>query len=110
MNAPNPIPGQPTPVDIDIEALFTPTSRSLEGDGLWRLAMFGSDNPRGSGPRIGEQTQVMDEIQASTTFTPGQPLDVDGITTNFDIGSVGCTDELTHVCVEFTRGDDQVGS
>lgn len=106
LEAPNPIPGVPTDITIDASALFTPTSRNLEGDDLWRLSIFGSDNGRGSGPRVNENRQILDQDQASTTFTPGEPVDIDGITTEFDVGSVGCTDELTHVCVEFTRGDD----
>ncbi|PIK51691.1 hypothetical protein BSL78_11411 [Apostichopus japonicus] len=41
----NPIPGQETPVSIDIDVTFRDDTRDLEGDDLWRVSLFGSSNP-----------------------------------------------------------------
>lgn len=41
------IPGRQTPVTLDITADFDDKSRTLEGDNLWQVSLFGSTRSTG---------------------------------------------------------------
>ncbi len=79
-------------------------SRSLAGQGLWRFGMYGSKNRDGSGDRLGYKEQILSEANQATGMAGnGQSMAIDGINTQFDIGSIGCTD-YDYICAEFTKG------
>ncbi|XP_071823315.1 uncharacterized protein [Apostichopus japonicus] len=101
----NPIPGQETPVSIDIDVTFRDDTRDLEGDDLWSVSLFGSSDPLGDGPRFGEVGQILNDVEGSTDITNGDPLDLDGIETEFEFGTIGCIDDVNYICMEFTKGD-----
>ncbi|XP_071823316.1 uncharacterized protein [Apostichopus japonicus] len=100
-----PIPGQETPVSIDIDVTFRDDTRDLEGDDLWSVSLFGSSDPLGDGPRIGEVAQILNDAEGSTDIANGDPLDIDGIETEFEYGTIGCMEDVNYICMEFTKGD-----
>ncbi|XP_071831947.1 uncharacterized protein [Apostichopus japonicus] len=101
----NPIPGQETPVIIDIEVTFRDDTRNLVGEGLWRVSLFGSSDPLGDGPRFGEVAQILNGAEGSTDIANGDPLDINGIETEFEYGTIGCIEDVNYICMEFLKGD-----
>lgn len=100
----NTVINQPSPLTIDA-TIFTTDSRQLSGSGLWRLGLYGSGNNNGTGPRLNYTEQVLDARAASTSLPSGYPLSLRSVQTEFDIGSLGCS-EFTHICAEFTQGEN----
>lgn len=96
--------GTATPVTLNVEASFTADSVDRRGRSLWRVGVFASGNEDGSGPRVDEVYQTLDDRTSSQT-KKGTPLELNAIDTNFEIGSVGCTPETSYVCVEFAKSD-----
>ena len=85
--------------------MFQEGNREVSGNGLWRMGLFGSKNADGSGQRFNYQRQTLDRTKSGTTLQEDSDLSLPEVTTQFEIGSVGCND-FGYVCVEFTGGDD----
>lgn len=100
----DPVYGEETAVELDVNVDFTPDSANKKGEGLWRVGMFGSESPDGDGDRYGDVYQTLNEEKA-TTAKKGTELVIDDIATEFEIGTIGCT-EVRYICVEFAQGDD----
>lgn len=101
-------PGKKTPVSIDSNILVSKLSRSISGEGLWKMTLFGSTSASGEGvDRYQPVEQILSEAQAGTSLTGGATMAINDIETMFDIGSIGCTD-YEYICVEFTKGSEPV--
>ncbi len=102
------VPGKATPVTLDTTVTVSENSRSISGDGLWKLSIFGSrtETPDDE-DRFGLVKQTLNPAQAGTELFSGRDLTINNVETMFDIGSIGCTD-YEYVCLEFTKGDDPV--
>ncbi|XP_072174093.1 uncharacterized protein [Diadema setosum] len=100
-----PVSGQATGVSLDSTVTFEQGNREVAGNGLWRMGMFGSRNPNGDGERFGYVRQTLDRRGAGTTLNADSDLSIDGVETQFELGTIGCND-FGYVCVEFTGGDD----
>ncbi|KAJ8019767.1 hypothetical protein HOLleu_41489 [Holothuria leucospilota] len=105
IEAEDPVFGQTTPVTLDVDVRFDPESANKKGEGLWRVGLFGSANEDGSGARFSEISQTLTEDEASTP-KKGIKLPIEGIEADFEIGSIGCIEEASYVCVEFAQGDN----
>ena len=79
-------------------------SRQLSGSGLWRMGLYASQGNDGSGPRLNYTEQILDARAAGIPLASGSPLSISSLQTEFDIGSLGCS-EFTHLCAEFAQGD-----
>ena len=95
---------QPSQLTIDA-TVFTSDSRQLSGTGLWRMGIYASQNRNGTGPRLHYTEQVLDPRAASTSLSSGSLLFLRSVQTEFDISTLGCL-EFTHLCAEFTQGDN----
>ncbi len=97
--------GEEVPLVIDATA----TAKSLKdigGTGLWKVNFFGSRDPGGNGERVGFDEQLLSQPQQDLTLESASgTLQFDGLTTKFDIGSVGCRGEVDHLCLEYGRGE-----
>lgn len=98
------LPNGDTPVIVDVDILPSPNSRDIGGFDLWKVGVFTSRNPRGSGPRQGYVEQILTPSQASKSLDSDEPLEFDDITTPFDASDVGCTD-YRYICLEFQKGE-----
>ena len=97
--------GVPTPLTIDATVGTAADSSELEGSGLWKMNIFGSENMDGSGKRKPLKSQILKaDDQAKPLISPGNPMDFSGISTSFPIEDVGCG-ELSYLCLEFESGD-----
>ncbi|PIK42191.1 hypothetical protein BSL78_20956 [Apostichopus japonicus] len=105
MEAQDPNFGTATPVTMDVDVSFTQDSVDRKGENMWRVGVFASANEDGSGPRIDQVYQTLDEAGASTA-KKGSNLELADVSTNFEIGTVGCTPESSYVCVEFAKVDN----
>ncbi|XP_072174385.1 uncharacterized protein [Diadema setosum] len=101
------LPGQETGVSIDSTVMFREGNRMVQGNGLWRMGLYGSRNRDGTGEKFGYKEQTLDRTQEGQTLEADSMLEVAGATTNFEIGTVGCND-FGYVCVEFTGGENPV--
>ena len=99
----SPVYGEETEIGLDVTISFTNDSPNKRaGEGLWRVGMFGSESPEGA--RFGEVYQTLNEEEDSTT-KKGPQLQIDGIASDFELGTIGCGD-VQYVCVEFAKGDE----
>ena len=103
--ASNVIPGQQTPFSLQASISMAADTRDLSGEGLWRLGLFGSQNPDGSGQRHDYIHQTLNQDQSNSMITSGENLDLTDISTQFDAGTIGCTD-FQYICVEFAKGEN----
>lgn len=92
-------------ITIDADIIPADDSGSVDGQNLWKMGVFGSQNPDGSGPKVGEQEQILGPDQLDESLISGQPLSLDNITTEFDTSLVGCAD-FKYMCVEFSKGEN----
>ncbi|XP_030828654.1 uncharacterized protein LOC575485 isoform X1 [Strongylocentrotus purpuratus] len=100
------LPGRETGVTIDGTVIFEDENREVAGDGLWRMGLYGSRNPEGTGEKFNYKPNILDRPQEGITLEENSGLlEEPGVTTNFEIGTVGCND-FGYVCVEFTGGNN----
>lgn len=97
--------GDETPtITIDADVIPADDSGPVAGEDLWKMGVFGSQNPDGSGPKVGVQEQILGPDHLGESLFSGQPLSLNNITTEFDTTLVGCTD-FKYMCVEFSKGE-----
>ena len=100
------VPGKATPIELDTTVFVSPKSRNIDGEGLWKLRLFGSKTEAGDDDdRFSLVEQTLSPAQAGTPLFRGGAMTINDVNTMFDIGSIGCTD-YNYVCAEFTKGDD----
>ena len=98
--------GVATPVTLDATIGTAPDSSQLEGTGLWKMNLFGSNNMDGSGQRKPLKSQILNrDYQSKPLTSPGNPIEFSDIQTTFPIEEVGCG-TLKYLCVEFERGEN----
>lgn len=95
----------PDDVLFNVDLSTLPDSGSADGDGLWRIGVFGAQNVDGAGPRLGYLRQILDRNEASTPAAgAGEPLQLKNLATEFDLSQIGCDSEYTFLCLEFSKG------
>ena len=95
--------GHETGMEIHAMIQSKDGTQNVEGKGLWQLNLFASRNEDGSGDRSGLKQQILEEPTASQPLVGGTPLNLLNVRTEFDLGTVGCTDYM-YLCLEFTKG------
>ena len=103
----NVILGQASPLVINSEVSFVDNEAIVTGSNLWKVSLFGSRTTTGLGQRIGGSSQILSSRQASTplgarTADGMHTLEINGISTTFDLSSIGCGD-FTYLCLEFGK-------
>lgn len=81
--------------------------KDISGTGLWKVNFFGSNDPNGDGERVKFQEQLLSSPQQDLTLeTANGQLPFNGLSVEFDVGSVGCRgSEVDHLCLEYGRGE-----
>ncbi|XP_033624437.1 uncharacterized protein LOC117287918 isoform X2 [Asterias rubens] len=98
--------GVPTILTIDATVGTAAESSELEGSGLWKMNIFGSENMDGSGKRKPLKSQILSaDDQSKPLISPGSRMHFIGISTSFPIEDVGCG-ELSYLCLEFESGQN----
>ena len=90
-------------VMFDLTALTTPDSGGVQGDGLWGLKLFGSNNENGVGRRFNEQGSAFSNYQSGKDAFPGEDIDFGMVDTNFNMKGLSCND-VRYLCAELTQG------
>ena len=68
------------------------------------MGMWGSQNRDGSGQRNGYKENILSEGNMAMGMAGnGETMEIGGIMTDFDVGSIGCS-EYGYICSEFTKG------
>ena len=97
-------PGVKDPLDIQARISFSPTSSGVSGSGLWRLAMYGSQNGDGTGPQFQSVYQTLTEDQQNLPQDSGR-IEFVKAYGEIDISAIGCG-EYRFLCFDFTKGDN----
>ncbi|XP_071788224.1 uncharacterized protein [Asterias amurensis] len=96
--------GVPTILTVYATVGTAADSSELEGSGLWKMNIFGSENMDGSGKRKPLKSQILSaDDQSKPLISPGSRMHFIGISTSFPIVDVGCG-ELSYLCLEFESG------
>ncbi|XP_030855714.1 alpha-2 collagen isoform X1 [Strongylocentrotus purpuratus] len=95
----------PDDVRFNVDVSTLPESGGADGDGLWRIGVFGAQNPQGTGPRLDYKRQILTRGQSSTPAEgEGMPLELNALETEFDLSQIGCDSEYRWLCLEFAKG------
>ena len=95
--------GREVPLSIDATAVVE-SDKNIEGRGLWSVNLFGSRSPTGDGEKVGLKEMILSRAQEDLPLISGAGLQFDAMEAEFDVGSVGCTGEVDHLCLEYGRG------
>ncbi|XP_072045330.1 uncharacterized protein [Amphiura filiformis] len=84
--------------------------QGVEGEGLWKVGVWGSANNDGSGKRIGYNKQVLTETQAAhrvtrPPFFGGFEFTIPGIEYAFNGFNTTCS-QMAYLCMEFGKRDN----
>lgn len=102
--ADNIIAGIENPISIEAEVIFTDGSSDVSGDYLWRLGLYGSKFPDGSGEKFNYNTQVLNDVESSLDLV-SQKLTFREGAAMYDVAAIGCT-EYIFSCMEFTKNEE----
>ncbi len=90
-------------IEFSSVASSSPLGGGVEGLNLWRLAVYGSSRPGGTGPRYGFHSQALSSYQGSLPLQhAGDPVDFRTVRTNLDMRGVRCSD-IRHICTELSK-------
>lgn len=96
---------EPDDMLLNVDLSTLPESGPADGDGLWRIGVFGSPSPEGEGPRLGYVRQILDRAESSTPADgEGAPLELNNLEAEFDLSQIGCDSEYRFLCLEFSKG------
>ncbi|XP_030828655.1 uncharacterized protein LOC575485 isoform X2 [Strongylocentrotus purpuratus] len=96
---------EPDDMLLNVDLSTLPESGPADGDGLWRIGVFGSPSPDGEGPRLGYVRQILDRAESSTPADgEGAPLELNNLEAEFDLSQIGCDSEYRFLCLEFSKG------
>ncbi|XP_072042842.1 uncharacterized protein [Amphiura filiformis] len=95
---------------IDLNLKINERGQGVEGEGLWKVSMWGSAKMDGSGDRIGYVEQALSESQTAQKvqrppFFGGFEFTIPGIDYSMDSQGATCP-EMEYLCAEFGKGDD----
>ncbi len=93
------------PSELLIDAIvLTESPTDVIGTNLWRLGLFGSEHPDGSGQdRLDYHHQILNETDASVPLISSLPISVMFLVgVEFDVGKIGCT-KYKYLCLELAK-------
>lgn len=95
-------------LQFDMMAAPASDTAALRGVNLWELALWGSDNPIGEGPRHNERTAYnLNTYQKSVAVTNQDVLRFGTVETTFDMTGLTC-DEVQYICARLQKSSDAV--
>ncbi|XP_041460889.1 uncharacterized protein LOC121412045 [Lytechinus variegatus] len=96
----------PSDIVLDVLVQITPDSELIQGNGLWRIGLFGSPLANGSSSeRFNYVRQLLDPALASLPITPGQKINFPALPAQFKIIELGCS-RYKYICLEIAKGDE----
>lgn len=96
---------QDNAMQMDFSGMIGQGSTLIEGEGLWKMGMYASNNERGSGQKLGYQEQILSEAMAAQSLEPPANLDFSAVDVNFDMRGITC-DNGRYLCAKLSKGDD----
>lgn len=91
---------------LRITAPISNTSDTINGRGLWKVALFGSVDSLGSEPRFDYHHQILRQEDQNEVALPGRNLSFNSII-DFDLMGVGCS-QYKYLCIDFSKGESPV--
>lgn len=100
------VAGQSNPLTMDFEIVYdVGHSAAVNGNGNWRVKVWGSDRANGGGPRLSQASQALTKQQASQSLILGRPLTIRGIEYVMNLRGVYCRD-VGFVCAQLVAGNN----
>ena len=96
-------------LEFQTTILFSFTSTNISGTGLWQIAMYGSNNDRGTGEHFQRIDQTLSRAQQSEPLRTGglhPQIEFTGVYGEIDLTAIGCGDEYRFLCFDFMKGDN----
>lgn len=84
-------------------------STDVMGTGLWKIAMYGSNNGRGIGEHFQRINQTLSTAQQSEPLMTGglnPQIEFTRAYGEIDLTAIGCGDEHRFLCFDFMKGDN----
>ncbi|XP_072021184.1 uncharacterized protein [Amphiura filiformis] len=81
-------------------------SQRIQGEGLWRIGLYGSSDRNGEEIGSPHKRQVLNVVSQGKSLRPQSQLVFD-IDTRFQMYELGCS-ELRYICIEFGKGDNPI--
>ncbi|KAJ8042856.1 IgGFc-binding protein [Holothuria leucospilota] len=88
--------------DVNYDVTFDRSSDVIDGNSLWQLGMFASQNPDGTGPTRVISRQLLDENQVSAGVRPGGVLRF-RTSDSFDFTGLGPGTNLQYICLTLEK-------
>ena len=98
-----PNPNRPDSLVIDLSVDSLETASSIRGRRLWRVGIFASKRPDGTGTRRNTKYQILNTFQAGKELIAGQTMRFDNLGTTFNLEDVSCDTGFKYLCLEFAR-------
>ena len=89
-------------LDVDVEIVYDQFSDDVTGNNMWRLELWTSPKPDGSGTRIVNLDQALTVDQSSKDLLKPYPLSFTNIRVNLDMRGNRCT-YVRYVCARLSN-------
>ena len=91
-----------------LDAGTAPDSGSVSGDRLWGLTIFASQNPTGTGSKLGPQSlYTLSRYQEGQDVVGGEEVNFGYIDMNFDMSGLVCA-EVKFICATLRKHSNPV--
>ena len=97
--------GQNDSFSINVTIGFSKRSADISGTGLWKLILYGSKYPNGTGTKFQPTNQLLSKTQEARSIMSGENVTFFDISGEFEFTAVGCDDEFRFLCFDFMKGD-----
>ena len=98
--------GESNNIGLQVSFMSDPTGGAAEGDNMWSITGFASNNADGSGTRYDEQSITLTSQQAGTDLNPGATASIDGLTYFLDLQDGPACSQFEYICVDLEKSSN----
>ncbi|XP_041458867.1 uncharacterized protein LOC121410685 isoform X2 [Lytechinus variegatus] len=92
-------------LNVDLSGITADDSTNVIGDELWKVSAYASQNPEGTGSKVGLVEQILDPFTAAADLNEGEDLPMDGVDFDFDMTGLRCED-VPYLCFDLDKNPD----
>ncbi|XP_063953952.1 uncharacterized protein LOC129255585 isoform X1 [Lytechinus pictus] len=92
-------------LNVDLSGITADDSTNVIGDELWKVSAYASQNPEGTGSKVGLVEQILDPFTAAADLNEGEDLPMDDVDFDFDMTDLRCED-VPYLCFDLDKNPD----
>eukprot|EP00057_Strongylocentrotus_purpuratus_P020317 XP_011674791.1 PREDICTED: uncharacterized protein LOC100893890 isoform X2 [Strongylocentrotus purpuratus] len=92
-------------LNVDLSGITADDSTNVIGDELWKVSAYASQNPEGSGTKVGLVDQILDPFTAANDLNEGENLPMEDVDFDFDMTGLRCED-VPYLCFDLDKNPD----